>query len=37
MTLSMVTKERPHTMSNQIEDAISQKKKKSVLTFLCHV
>lgn len=36
MTLSMVTKEHPHTMSNQIEDAISQK-KKSVLTFLCHV
>lgn len=28
MTLLMVTKECPHTMSNQIEDEISQKKKK---------
>lgn len=28
MTLSVVTKERAHTMTNQMEDAISQKKKK---------
>lgn len=27
MTLSMVTKEGPHTTSNQVEYAISQKKK----------
>lgn len=35
MTLSAVAKECAHTMTNQMEDAISQKKKSVNISLLC--